>query len=121
MAVKAIEEKLQSVLKAWETLRPTKKFAGMTHAEFLAKVQPSLSTRAELVKLETQITAQSDLRDKADVVSNTQMALVVNSVKGDPDEGEDGELYEAMGYVRKSERKTGLTRKMKKASAEKQP
>ena len=26
-------------------------------------------------------------------------------------EGEDGELYEAMGYVRKSERKSGLTKK----------
>ena len=35
---------------------------------------------------------------------------MVNAVKGDPDEGEDGELYEAMGYVRKSERRSGLSR-----------
>ena len=43
------------------------------------------------------------------------MLLVVNAVKGDPAEGEDGELYEAMGYVRKSERSTGKTNKTKPA------
>jgi hypothetical protein len=36
---------------------------------------------------------------------------VVNGVKGDPAFGEDSDLYETMGYVRKSERKSGLTRK----------
>ena len=41
------------------------------------------------------------------------MNLMVNGVKGDPDFGEDSDLYEAMGYVRKSERKSGLTRKKK--------
>ena len=33
--------------------------------------------------------------------------LVVNAVKGDPAFGENSDLYESMGYVRKSERKTG--------------
>jgi hypothetical protein len=54
-------------------------------------------------------------RDTADVESNKQVLLVVNAVKGDPAEGEDGELYEAMGYVRKSERSTGKTNKTKPA------
>ena len=40
---------------------------------------------------------------------------VVNSVKGDPEEGEDSALYEALGYVRKSERKSGLKRSRKPA------
>ena len=35
---------------------------------------------------------------------------MVNAVKGDPAEGDNGELYEAMGYVRKSERHSGLHR-----------
>ncbi len=39
------------------------------------------------------------------------MPKVVNGVKGDPAFGEDCDLYEAMGYVRKSERKSGLSRK----------
>jgi hypothetical protein len=36
---------------------------------------------------------------------------IVNAVKGDPEEGEDGELYSAMGYVRRSDRSSGLTRR----------
>jgi hypothetical protein len=42
--------------------------------------------------------------------------LVVNGVVGDPTFGPDSALYEAMGYVRKSERKSGLTRKGKKTA-----
>jgi hypothetical protein len=42
--------------------------------------------------------------------------LVVNSVVGDVDFGPDSSLPEAMGYVRESERKTGLTRKKKTAT-----
>jgi hypothetical protein len=36
---------------------------------------------------------------------------VVNGVRADPEEGDDSALYEAMGYTRRSERKSGLTRK----------
>ena len=36
---------------------------------------------------------------------------VVKSVVADEAEGDDGELYEAMGYVRKSEARSGLTRR----------
>jgi hypothetical protein len=39
--------------------------------------------------------------------------LVTNGVIGDPTEGPDSALYEAFGYVRKSEKKSGLTRKEK--------
>ena len=49
-----------------------------------------------------------DERDDADRDSLRQVALVVNAVKGDLDEGEDSDLYEAMGYTRKSERASGL-------------
>ena len=39
--------------------------------------------------------------------------LVVNGVVGDPAYGDDSPLYGAMGFVRKSERKSGLTKKKK--------
>ena len=41
------------------------------------------------------------------------MQLVVYGVVGDPEEGADGDLYDSFGYTRRSERKTGLTRKKK--------
>jgi len=39
--------------------------------------------------------------------------LVVNAVKGDPNYGDDSDLYDAMGYTRRSERASGLTRNAK--------
>jgi hypothetical protein len=50
-------------------------------------------------------------RDAADIVSMQAARQTVQSVRGDPEEGEDGELYAAMGFVRKSLRNTGLTRR----------
>lgn len=108
---KAIEEKLNTVIKAWKKLRPTKKFSGLTSDEFATAVQASFTHRARIIELETELTAVTSQRDAADIASLQQVNLIVNSVKGDKDEGEDGELYEAMGYIRKSERKSGLTKK----------
>jgi hypothetical protein len=110
-------EKIAAVLKAWEDLRPTKSFAGMTLEQFTAKVQPSLDERAEIDTLNNKLIAAADRRDDADKESLKQVGLVVNAVKGDVTEGEDGELYEAMGYVRKSERASGKTNKNPAAKA----
>ena len=41
----------------------------------------------------------------------------MNAVKGDPSEGQNGELYGAMGYVPKNKRSTGLVRQRKAAQA----
>ena len=110
---KEIGGKIASVLKAWKELRAAKSFAGMTLAQFTAKIQPSLDARERIDELEEEMTAALVQRDKADVESNQQVLLVVNAVKGDPAEGEDGELYATMGYVRKSDRSTGKTNKTK--------
>ena len=114
-------EKLAAVLKAWKDLRPAKSFAGMTLVQFTAKVQPSLDARDAIDTLDNQLIAAADQRDIADIESMTQVNFVVNAVKGDPTEGEDGELYEAMGYVRKSERATGKTNKTKPQPAAAKP
>ena len=105
--------KIEQAVKAWTTLAPTAKFGGMSLDEFKAVVQPSQTTRDSLTTLEQQMTAAIDARDAADETSLTKVQLVVNGVVGDPVFGEDSALYEAMGYVRKSERKSGLTRKGK--------
>lgn len=108
---KAVGEKLAKVLQAWEDLRETKSFAGMTLDQFKDAVKPSLDAREEITRLENLMVAQADIRDDADKVTMEKILEVVNAVKGDTTEGEDGELYEAMGYVRKSERRTGKTNK----------
>jgi len=112
-------DRINLVTRAWETLRPTKTFGGLTLAQFKAKVKPSLDARATLETLDHQNTAASDQRDDADTVSMDTIKLVVSGVKGDPAETAKGELYEAMGFVRESERKSGLTRKKQAAAAAK--
>ena len=46
------------------------------------------------------------------------MARLVNASKSDETEGEDSELLEAMGYVLKSKRQSGLHRKAAAPPAE---
>jgi len=104
------EVRINETLNAWKTLRPNKAFAGLSLAQFEARVKPSLDTRAAIASLENQLIAAQNQRDDADADALAAIALVVNAVKGDPEEGEDGEFYEALGYVRKSERKSGLRR-----------
>lgn len=104
-------DRINSVTKAWETLRPAKTFAGFTLTQFKTKIQPSLDARTSITTLEHQMTSALDKRDDADVASLDAIKLVVNAVKGDPAETANGDLYEAMGFVRDSERLSGLSRK----------
>ncbi len=116
-APKEIAGKLKKVETAWETLAPTKSFGGMTLDQFKATVKPSLDARDSLQTADTQRTETKVQREQNDAKSLDALQLVVNSIKGDPTEGgEDGALYAACGYVRKSDRKSGLSRKAKTAT-----
>lgn len=108
---KQVAKRLQQIINAWEKLRPTKQFAGMTLEQFKAKVQPSLTTRDQVMTLRTQLTDSRQIRHQADVASLDLAQFVVNSVKGDPEEGENSGLYAEMGYTPKTNRRSGLTRK----------
>jgi hypothetical protein len=95
---------------AWSTIAPNATFAGMTLAQFKTKVQPTFDTRAQIDGLNAQLTAAIDHRDTADVATNAAVQLVVSAVKGDPNYSDDSDLYDAMGYVRRSDRASGLSR-----------
>ncbi len=101
---------VKQIVTAWEQLSPKKSFGSLTLAQFKTATQPVFDTRDEVSRLQAQLAAAMDARDKADVEANAVLARVVAGVKADPEAGEDCDLYEAMGYVRKSERKSGLHR-----------
>ena len=106
-----MEEKIRTTVTAWEQLAANKKFGGMSLDEFKAAVAPSLDARTLIDQLQHQLTQAINQRDDADDVSLAKIQLVVNGVLADPTE--DGSLHEAMGYIRKSERKSGKTNKTK--------
>jgi hypothetical protein len=106
--------KIQNVITAWKTLAPTASFSGMTLAQFEAAMKPSFDARDAIATKEDEMTALIINRNDADKTSLEKLGQVVNAVKGDPNFGEDSDLYDTMGYVRKSERASGLTRKKQK-------
>ena len=108
---KSNEEQLTTILNAWKNLATDKTFGGMAAAQFEAFIQPSMTVRAQLVENDNERTHLLNTREANDEVSLGKAELVVNGVIGDPNYGRDSSLYEAMGYTRKSERQSGLTRK----------
>jgi hypothetical protein len=84
----------------------------MTLAEYRRVVQPSLDSRARIAELEAMLVAERARRDAADRVSMPETRRVVSGVMGDPEEGSDGAVYEAMGFTRVSEIRRGLVRRV---------
>ncbi len=116
-APKTIAEDTQAIVDGWAELAPMAMFAGMTLAQYKAIVQPSYDSRNKIGKLETDLKAEQDNRDKVDVTTGNTNDQVVKAVVADKNFGDDSALYEKFGYVRKSVRASGLTRKHKAAAA----
>jgi hypothetical protein len=103
-------DKLNRILTAWKTLAADKSFAGMTVSQFETAIGPSFDARDQLETLDDQRTHLINTRNDADDASLAKAAAVVAGVQADPTFGPNSSLYEAMGYVRKSERSSGLKR-----------
>ena len=94
----------------WEASCPKQSFFGHTLEQYKAGIQPSLDARAALEALDQQRKVLLERRHTADQASLFLVKGVVNAIKGDPTQGEDGELYGALGYVRSSMRVNGRSR-----------
>jgi hypothetical protein len=117
-APKTIAGDTQAIIDAWEELAETATFNGLTLAQYKAAVQPSFDSRQKITDLETDLEAEQVNRDKVDVNTTKTNADVVKAVVADKNYGDDSALYERMGYVRKSVRASGLTRKSKAVKAD---
>lgn len=105
------ETKYNRFLSALTTLAPDKTFGGINLADFTTQVGKSNLPRTKIIELKDEITQQEAERGNADLATMKMCEKIKNGVVADPDFGDDSALYEALGFVRKSERKSGLTRK----------
>ncbi len=105
--------KCEQTLTAVTEIAPTVSFGGMKAADYLVKVQAMRDARTVVTDLEAQLSAARARRDEADAEGLAAEQLVINGIVGDPNFGPDSPLYGATGRTRKSERKSGLTRKKK--------
>jgi hypothetical protein len=113
---KDLATRLGEVIEGWGKMRPHKLFFGLTLEQFLLRAKPFTDARDEMLELESRLVHAAAKRDAAEPALLDLLQGVVSSVKGDPEEGQNGELYAAMGYVPKNQRSTGLTRRGKAAA-----
>jgi len=113
MIRKDITQSLDSLLRAWEELAPDAVFSEMTLEQFRTATAPAYETRQQIVWLDQQRRSLIAARRAADEKANELYLLVVNSIKGSPQHGENSPLYRSLGYVTKDDRRSGLTRKLR--------
>ena len=104
-------DKAKQVLSGWKSIKPSKRFAGMTAEQFEAEIKAADTANSEVLTLENQLGAARDRCKQLWSAIGVKCQMIVASVKGDPEEGLDGDLVQAMGYKKASEKKTGGRRK----------
>ncbi len=99
-----------TVTDAWSSVRPEKSFFGITVDQFKEAVKPCYAIREEIAETQKRLKSLMAQCKDADTSALKLTKNIVHAVKADPTEGEDSPLYAAMGYVRASDRSSGLTR-----------
>lgn len=105
-----VAERITMFRAAWKKLAPSGSFAGMTLAEFETRVAAVQENIDRLVALDAEYAAALTGRKQAELEARGVLELVVNAVRGSLDFGPNSELYKALGYVPKGERRSGLRR-----------
>ena len=111
-AQKEVSARVHAVLKAWENMRPQKQFFGLSLEAFKQRAKPFMDARDEITDLEQRLSHALSKRETAARSLIETVQGIVSAVKGDPDEGHNGELYAAMGYVPKNQQRRGQGRRV---------
>lgn len=110
---KEINDRANQMDDAWEEGAPNVEFKGHTNAELKALRAEIATDESEIEAERAKINIRETAIDEKYRRLNAMMVDVRNGVAGHKDYGEDHPLYGGMGFVLKSERKSGLTRKKK--------
>lgn len=114
----SIERRVGQALRAWESSCPEQSFADMTLEQFRQELQPFHDAKIRFAAIDTQWGAARQERNTAYLKALELVKGVASSVKGHPKFGENSAMYSAMGYVPKSDRSSGLTRRRDPKGAE---
>jgi hypothetical protein len=114
----AVTRKRAQFLSSWAEYAQDKSFAGMTLAEFELKSTEPLDVRKDLGDARTKAGGLILKRDQADEVLNSDLLLIAHAIRADTEFGEDCPLYRSLGFVPKSERKSGRRRQDSPAPSE---
>lgn len=110
--IKRIKEDCDQMSAGWEQAADVE-FNGIKKADFDAKRTAADALEAEIDQDEAALKAKKDVFIDMHKDLDSDRSRVGKGVAGHKDYGDDSPLYGSMGFVRKSERKSGLTRKKK--------
>lgn len=106
-----VREQCNTMNDAWVEGAPAVTFNGIRQENFQTAIEAAAADDAAIADLEAEIKMKRDVRDDKYKALDQDRSKVGQGVAGSPDYGNDSPLYGAMGFVRKSEKKSGLTRK----------
>ncbi len=106
-----IEQKVEQILRGWETTASEQSFGDMTLEQFKQALQPYFAARAAFETISTQWDSAQQARVDTFPKALELATGVAASVKGHPVYGANSHVYAAMGYTTKSARNSGLTRR----------
>ena len=109
--IKTVRGKCNVMNDAWVEGAKAVEFNGITQAQFLADITAEAADDAEIGDLEAELKMKREVRDDKYIALNDKRSKVGLGVAGSAAYGNDSPLYGAMGFVRKSDRASGLTRK----------
>jgi hypothetical protein len=108
--IKEIKAQCDEMSAGWKN-DSTDEFNGIKRADFDADRTAAQMLEDEIAQDEAALKIKKDQRDAKYQKLSADRVKVGKGVAGHKDYGDDSELYGAMGFVRKSERRSGLTHK----------
>lgn len=111
--VKRVKEQCGVMYDAWTEGASGVEFNGITPLSFKTDIGAANTADNEIDTMEAQLKLKREVRDDLYAALDDKRVKVGQGVAGSADYGDDSPLYGAMGFVRKSERKSGLTKKKK--------
>ncbi len=108
---KEIKERATRINNAWKQGAATAIFKAITQPAFEAELNGAAADEQEIANMEAQLKLKKTaLEERYKGIGNTCID-VRDGVEGHADFGRDHPIVDAMGFVRTSDRKSGLTRK----------
>ena len=100
----------------WKEQAPSAVFAGKTLADLETAIAAHTGANLEVDKASKALSAALKTRGDENTALNELLQVIVRGVAGHADYGDNSPLYRAMGFIPRSERASGLTRKGTKAN-----
>ena len=113
-AIKRIREKALLIKTAWEEGAPdVTEFRNTKKVEFDAAIAEGQASENRIAQLKAELSLEETKCDTIYTRINAYNVDIRKGVEGHKDYGDDSPLIGTMGFVRKSDRDSGLTRDTK--------